>query len=619
MKSGKAMKSAEGMKSIAIKAVSVALVALLWGITASAATISGTVTNDSSQPLASMTVAAYTLAGTLQSSGATTASGTYALTVPAGTYHVLAYDPAGALATSFYADAESFETSMSLVLTSEQNATNINFRLLPAGFAVGHVTSPEGSGLAHMTAVAYNLSGTRRGFTTTDSTGDFTLALPPGDYKIAAFDDALTYATIFFDDTTSFEAAAIVTIAAGASSITNLQLPLAAKLAGLVSDRTTLAPIAGLRVTVYASDGGVSARALTGSDGRYALAVRPDDLRVVVDDPAGNYATTYVPDAESFATESPVAAAAGQSVTVNATMARAGHLSGRVSDRVSGSPLPGITVVAYNGDGTTRAFGTTDLSGAYSIVVPSGDYRLGTFDASLVYLPQFYSNQASFASAAVVHAVAQQTIGGFDHALSKGGRVTGHVTSRLLGSPLDAITVGAYDPGGQRIASTNTDELGAFTLLLAPATVKLLAFDSALQFATAYYLDAPTFDTTQTLQLIEGQSLTADFAMADAGRIGGVVIDETTFAPLAGIDLILYDTSSRTITETTTDAGGSFRVAVPNGTYLIAAADATHRYTAAFYGGGSGSMVDVAAHQDVDLQIRLARAATPPRRHAVRH
>jgi hypothetical protein len=602
-----------------MKGVSVAFVALFLSVTASAATISGTVTNDSSQPLASMTVSAYTTAGALQSSGSTTPSGTYALTVPAGTYHVLAYDPAGALATSFYADAESFETSTSLVLTSAQNATNVNFRLVRAGFAVGHVTAPPGSGLAQMTAVAYNLSGTRRGFTTSDSTGGFTLALPPGNYKIAAFDDALTYATTFFDDTTSFEAAATVTIAAGASSISNLQLPLAARLVGLVSDRTTLAPIADVRVTVYASDGSVSARALTGSDGHYALAARPDGLRVVVDDPAGNYATTYVPDAESFATASPMAAAAGQTVTIDATMARAGHLSGRVSDRVSGSPLAGITAVAYNGDGTTRAFAATDPSGAYSIVVPPGDYRLGTFDAALVYLRQFYPGQTSFASAAAVHAVAQATTGGFDYALSKGARVTGRVTSRLPGLPLNAITVGAYDPGGQRIASTNTDQSGAFTLLLAPATVKLLAFDSALRFATAYYLDAPTFDTTQTLPLIEGQSLTADFAMPDAGRLGGVVIDAATFAPLAGIDVIVYDASSRTIAETTTDGGGAFRVAVPTGIYRIAAADAAHRYPSAFYGGGNGSPVTVVSPQDVNLQIRLTQSATPPRHHAVRH
>src|SRR6185295_13770482 len=99
----------------------------------------------------------------------------------------------------------------------------------------------------------------------------------------------------------------------------------------------------------------------------------------------------------------------------------------------------------YNADGTTRAFATTDDHGLYSIVVPAGDFRLGTFDPALVYLPRFHANQTSFANATIVHAATQQTIGGFDFALTKGARVTGRVTSRPLGTPLGGMTVGAYD------------------------------------------------------------------------------------------------------------------------------------------------------------------------------
>lgn len=596
------------------------LFALLFAAAAHAATISGTVTGDTNQALASMTVTAYTTAGVLQSSGATTASGTYALTVPAGSYHVLAYDPAGAFATSFYADAESFETSATLALTSTQNATNINFRLVRAGFAVGRVSDTAGAALANMTVAAYNLSGTRRGFTTTSATGNFTLALPPGTYKIGAYDEELTYAAAFFENATSFDAASTIAIATNASSTANLQLPLAARLTGLVSDRTTLAPLANARVTAYASEGSIAARTITGADGRYAAAARPGALRIVVDDPNGSYATTYVPNAISFLAASPFTAVEGETLTVNATMERAGHLSGRVADRISGKPLAGITAAAYNADGTTRAFATTDAGGLYSLVVPAGDFRLGTFDPALVYLPQFHANQTSFASATIVHAATQQTIGGFDFALTKGARVTGRVTSRPLGTPLGAITVAAYDLTGHLVASTSTDTSGQYTLLLTPATVKLLAFDDALQFARAYYLDAQTFDSTQALSLVEGQSLTADFAMSEAGTIRGVVLSATTLAPLANMSVVIYDLNLRPIADTTTDARGSFRVAVPAGTYLLAAGDPALRYTSSFYGGGSGSIVHVSTHQEVGpLEIRLAPATVSSRRRAVSH
>jgi hypothetical protein len=600
-----------------MKTLSFAVAALLLGTIASAAGITGTVTNDTGAPLASMTVVAYRTDGSIGGTATTNASGAYAMTTAAGQYRVLAYDAAGVFATSFYSDAESFETSAVVTVTSTLSASNINLRLVRAGFAAGHVTGSSGNALPNITVAAYNASGTRRGFTTTDASGNVTLVLPPGSYRIAAYDDALNYATTFFSGATSFESAAAVTIAASATATTNFQLPLAAKLTGIVTDRRTLTPVANARVTVYASDGNVAARAATNADGRYAVAVRPGGLRVVVDDPAGKYAATYVPDAESFSMEAIIAAAAGQSITVDATLAVASHLSGHVTD--AGTPLAGITAAAYNADGTTRAFAVTDASGAYSIVVPAGDYRIGAFDTALVYLPRFYANQPSFAAAVNVHVATEQTIGGLDFSLTKGARVTGRVTGRSSGAPLSAITIGAYDAGGRLIASANSNATGNYALLLPPSTVKLLAFDSALQFATSYYAGAATFDATQSLPLIEGQSITADFPMSEGGRISGVVIAETAFAPLPNIDIIVYDAAFQTIVQTTTDSGGSFRVVVPPGSYLIAAADPAHRYTSLFYGGGNGSAVNISARQDLGpLQFRLAAAATPLRRRAVK-
>jgi hypothetical protein len=601
-----------------MKALSFATAALLLSTIANAAGITGTVTNDTGAPLASMTVVAYRIDdGSIGGTATTTASGTYAITLGGGQFRVLAYDSSGNWATSFYSDAESFETSKVLLLTSILTASNINFRLVRAGFASGRVTDSTGAGLNTMTVAAYNLSGTRRGFSTSDATGNFTLALPPGSYRIAAYDDALNFATTFFPSAASFDAAATVTIAAATTTTTNLQLPVAARLTGLVTDRMAMTPIANARVTMYASDGTVSARTATGADGRYAVAVRPGGLRIVADDPSGKYAATYVPNAESFSMESPVAAAAGQTVVVDAMLAIASHLSGRVTDAATGNPLAGMTAAAYNGDGTTRAFAVADSTGAYSVVVPAGDYRLGVFDAALIYLPRFYANQPSFAGATNVHVPTEQTIGGFDFALTKGARVTGRVTSRTSGAPLSAITIGAYDAGGRLIASTSSDSAGNYTFLLSPSSVKLLAFDPSLQFATAYYLGAATFDATQPLPLIESQSITADFAMLEGGRISGVVIAETTFAPLPNIDVIVYDTTFQTIAEATTDSGGSFRVVVPPGAYVLAAADPARRYNSLVYGGGT--LVNISARQAVGpLQFRLTAAVTPVRHRAVR-
>lgn len=583
---------------------------LLMSYIAHAATISGTVSDQNGAPLASMTVDAYTLAGTRQASGATTSGGTFSLNVPAGTYRLLAYDPTGNFATSFHADAESFETAAPIALTSNQNATGIQFRLVRAGFVVGRVISTDGAALQNMTVAAYNPSGTRRGFTKSDANGNFTLALPPGTFTIAAYDEALHYATAFALPMT-------VTIASTQSAIVSVSLPLAATLTGRVTDRATAAPLAMMHVAAYGADGALAGDTRTDSDGRYAFAVRPDALRVVVDDPEGNYATTYVPDAASFATAPAFAATAGQTLTLDATLVRGGRIAGRVTNRRDASPLAGIDVVAYNADGTTRAFARTDASGLYSIVVPPGDFRIGAFDHALSFLPQFYSNASQFSGASVVHANGGQTSGGFDFSLVRGARVTGQVTARTTAMPLAGMTVAAYDPAGRAIASVITDAAGAYTLFLAPAAVKLLAFDPALHYATAYYLDAGTFDATRTLSLFEGQAVDSDFALPDAGRITGTVVDAASSAPLAGIRIFVYDAAFATIAEVVTDGAGTFRVAAPAGTYTIAAADDARRYDTGAYDGP----VSLAAGQNVNLSpLRLsAAAATSSRRRAVRH
>src|SRR5437867_8246516 len=187
---------------------------LLTAATVSAATIGGTVTDaDFKNPLGLMIVAAYTESGILQSTTTTDSQGRYVLGVPAGGYRVLAYDQAGVYATSFGNDAESFETSP--VVNVIDSVTGINFALRKGGTVTGLVIAVgAGRPLTGITVAAYNLSGTRRGFTQSDSRGLYSLVLPPGQYKLAAFDESGAFALRFFD-AGSFAAATPVTVVAG--------------------------------------------------------------------------------------------------------------------------------------------------------------------------------------------------------------------------------------------------------------------------------------------------------------------------------------------------------------------------------------------------------------------
>jgi hypothetical protein len=593
-----------------------AVFALLLPVVAGAGTISGTVTTEALAPLPGMTVSAYTEEGALQATNVTSSAGKYSLSLPAGAYRLVAYDPAGVYAATFLHLAESFETSNIYQLGSTTTLAFQDAVLRLAGYVVGHITSAGGSPLANMTVAAYNSDGTRRGFTTTDSAGAYTLALPAGTYRVAAYDEAASYATTFFDSTASFDAAAPVAVVATQSLIANMKLPLGAKVAGTVTDRETLAPAARLRVTAWAADGTEAGTTLTGSDGRFAFAVRSGAYRFVVDDPTPvpAYAATYAPNAESFSTATAFDTTAGETLTLNVSVVRGGGFAGNVRD-ATGQFSPGNVVVsAYNADGTVRAF--TTAAGPFTVIVPPGDYRIGVYDPALVYLPQFYSLRSTFSTATVLHVTV-----GFaslpDFQLEKGARITGHVRSRTSSAALANITVGAYDLAGHVISSATTDASGAYALLLAPAAAKLIAFDPALRYATAYYLGAISFAASQSISPAAGTTLTADFAVADAGVVNGTVIDAATAAPLAKMQILSYDANFNVAAETITDAAGSFHLALATGTYTIAAADPLNRYTGATY----PSAVPIAAGQTAGpLHFALrAGEVTETRHRAVRH
>src|SRR5437867_5122341 len=269
----------------------------------SAATIAGTVTDaDFKNPVGRMIVAAYTESGILQSTTTTDSQGRYVLGVPAGGYRILAYDQAGFYATSFGNGAESFETTPAV--NAIDSVTGINFALHRGGTISGLVIAIGAGPLTGITVAAYNLSGTRRGFTQTDSRGLYSLVLPPGQYKLAAFDESGAFALRFFD-AGSFAAATPVTVVAGQPTAGIIfQVELAGHLSGLVLDADTHVVLPAIPVIAYTPDGIMAAaNSISDAAGNFSLSVPAGSYKVVAADPMRIYATGYVDDANSFSAQ----------------------------------------------------------------------------------------------------------------------------------------------------------------------------------------------------------------------------------------------------------------------------------------------------------------------------
>lgn len=479
-----------------------ALFAIFFTLTVSAATITGTVT-----PAGGMVVAAYDASGNFVAQTTTNTSGQYTLTLNAGSYHLLAYDPSGTYATSYYNNAESFETSA--LVNVSGNLTSIDFALVKAGFLAGTVTSTSGTPLAGITVAAYNGNGTRRGFTTTDSAGHYILSVPPGTYAVAAFDTTLKYATTFYNNRESFGTADPVTVTVSQTTLANFTLAQAVQITGTVT-ASNGAPLENIIINAYSNSGTVIGTT-TDAAGHYQLVLRSEPYRLVFEDPNGVYASVYYPNAPSFAASSVVTAPASN---VNVTMALAGHLTGTVTSP-GGAPLSNVIVAAYNLDGTVRS-ATFAENGQYTLVVPAGTYKVIAFDPSGQYANAYLNGAVSFDSESGITIAASQTIPGLNLTMVVAGTVNGTVVDATNGSPLGGILIDAYDGSGSQVARVVSSATGAFTVTLPPGTYKFVASDPLQRYAASLYDGATTYDTATPVPLSSGQTVSIRFRMSIA-------------------------------------------------------------------------------------------------------
>lgn len=573
---------------------------LAAAMAAGAATVSGIVSSSATgQPLGNMVVAAYDAAGNLAGMASTDAVGFYVLTLPDGDYRLLAYDPEGVYATTFDANAESFETSP---LRSIAGGASVSFGLVKGGVIGGTVETTSGTPRAGAVVEAYNLSGTRRGFTTTNGAGEYSLVLPPGEYKLVAYDASGAYAASFHFGVRSFDEATPVRVIESASTPVSFTLAVAARVSGRAVDAATGAALASISVYAYTPAGALVATTVTDATGNYRLSVPAGDYRLVAADGARRYATSYYDRHSSFAAANVVTLAAGEERTnVQLALTRGARITGRVN-------APGLIVAAYNLDGTLHASATSDTAGNYTLVVAPGEYRIAVSDPMLRYATLFYGGAADFRLAQRLTVNADT--GGIDVTLPRGGRVSGAVrndTAQLL----PGIIVGAYDLSGALTASATTGADGRYALVVAPGMYRMVAFDPALSYATSYAGGASSYETTVPVAVAADATILADFTLRRGVRVHGTV---TT--PLGGtaegIEVFALDAGGNRAAGAVSN-DGTFTIVVTPGTYRFTATDPTHRYAASW---PSAPVTVVQGQTPAPIALTLQTAS---RRRAVRH
>lgn len=574
---------------------------LAAAVAADAATVSGSVTSSATgAPLSGMVVAAYDAAGNLVGTATTDATGFYVLTLPAGAYRLLAYDLAGTYATMFDANAESFETSP--LRTIPSSGAQVSFALVKGGAIAGTVQTSAGVPRANAIVEAYNLSGTRRGFTTTNSSGEYSLVLPPGEYKVVAFDPIGTYAAAFHSGARSFDEATAVRVFETVATPVSFTLGLAARVTGSVVDAGTGAGLGSKLVYAYTPAGALVAVTTTDALGAFRVSLPAGDYRLVGADNARVYASGFYDGAVSFETSTVITVSAGeQRPGLRIALPRGARITGHVN-------APNLIIGAYNLDGTLHASTTSDAAGNYVLVVAPGDYRIAVSDPSLTFATLFYGGATDFRSAQRLTVNAD--VSGIDVTLPRGGHVSGTVRNNTA-QPLAGMTVGAYDEAGVLVASATTGADGRYELVVAPGTYRLVAFDPTLNFATSYAGGATSYETAAPIAVVADATITADFVMRRGVRVTGTVSTPNGTAA-DGVEVFALDASGNRVAGAVSH-DGAFTIVVLPGSYRFIAIDPTHRYAAA---APSSEIAIVQGQTPPSVVLTLQGAS---RRRAVRH
>lgn len=297
-------------------------------------------------------------------------------------------------------------------------------------------------------------------------------------------------------------------------------------------------------------------------------------------------------------------------VTTSVTPAP-GHITGTVTEAVSGNPLPGVWVIALRpSDFRLVGGGLTNASGGYDLGTPAGSYFLYVVDSTGNHVSGFHGAPATVTvpSGGTVHA---------DPAIaSTRGAIAGTITDAGTGDPIAgawAIALGGepFAPESVVVASG----AGQFSLSSLPVGSHFVGWiDPTGAHAPRFSPDRPDVPSATALPVTAGTTTTANGALlaqeppAGGSALTGTVTDGGTGDPLAGVHVVALSAADYGMARgAVTDGSGHYDLDVTAGDYKLVFIDSTGRHASEWYDGVSiadladATTVTAPATTDVDL------------------
>jgi len=604
------------------------------------AAISGVVTNESGVPLLGINVAAYQYRQEYggyysQVSWATSNSnGEYSIQgLSQGAYRIQFYDSNQQYLPEYYDNALTVESAQDITVMGSGRVSGVDASLSKASSISGFVADANGLPIQSIQVSVYTKSKYGNWWNwsssaTTGSDGHYTVSgLRAGTYRIGFSDSQGNYAPEYYNNVLTLESAQdmIVTEAQEVSGI-DASLVAASKITGVVTGPDGVTPLAGISVTAYEDrDNNGSWNygygVTTNANGEYSIkGLLQGTYRVKFGDSMNKaYAPKYYGGSSTISAAADVVLA--QSSTrddIDASLADTSVISGMVTDS-DGVPLEGISVSIrqydeydnwwnWLSDATTNSNGEYFLSG-----FGGGAYRVGFYDMSGSYVPEYYDNALTVELAQDIVVLESEEVTDIDASLVTASRITGVVTGPDGVTPLAGIQVMAFedrdnDGWWDYVTSETTDENGEYSIGgLSQGTYRLRFHDDEGVYAIKCYGGSSWIHTAA--DIILPQSSTKDdinISLSNASTISGRVTDSDGL-PLEDISVSIHqydadDDSWHWVTDATTNPNGEYSLlGIGEGAYRVEFRD--------YYGEYAFEAYNDAANIELADDIELAESA----------
>ncbi|HVS30207.1 MAG TPA: carboxypeptidase-like regulatory domain-containing protein [Thermoanaerobaculia bacterium] len=366
-----------------------------------AASLVGSVDDPAGQPVSGIRIFAFTPEADEAGSTLTNGGGQYTLSLPAGAYRLVATDQQGVYATAYLGNSTSFEKSPLVTVTGGELRSGLSFTVSPGTRLSGRVVdSVTSAALPVITVGAYNLDGTQRVSARTSADGSYSLVLPPGSFKLIAYDESGVYATAFHEGQITFHASTIVAASQDAPLFADFALVRSAHIRGTVFEDGSTRQAPGVLVAAYTLDGIMAGSSEADAAGRYGLVVTPGTYKLLAFDPRLRYATSYLGNALTFEVSPARTLEMGQIAAIDFSVRRGTRVSGNITDP-SGAQVSGVEIYALTPDGD-RIVTTEGLGGRFDLVVLPGTYIFAAQDPVGRFTTVYYQNARALREASPV-------------------------------------------------------------------------------------------------------------------------------------------------------------------------------------------------------------------------